>query len=97
MNERDREIVEAAKTWLADDTNVWGEESTIVELVAIIDRLDKQLTEMQALLERWVEEGPIAQSKKGFILWRPPSLDVGARLLTETKQLLKEAKEVKDE
>lgn len=44
MNERDRIIVEAAKAWLADDTNVWGEESTIVELVEIIDRLDKQLT-----------------------------------------------------
>lgn len=107
MNKRDREIVKEAKTWLADDTNVWGEVSTIVELVEIIERLDDERIKQHDTIMNYRDEvgfqkGQLTKIQKMQALlerW----LNMYSKMFVspeipvywDTKTLLKEAKEVK--
>lgn len=64
----------------------FGASDLTQDLVILVERLDKQQQKMQALLERWVEE------LDGCLI----SANVKP-IYDDTKQFLKEAKEVKDE
>ena len=82
MTEQDRQTVEVIKSCLKGNTH--PSLNATAALIEIIDRLDKQQQKMQALLERWVEE------LDGCLI----SANVKP-IYDDTKQFLKEAKEVK--